>query len=202
MSKTAQAWRATRRATARQTIVRAAWAVVREEGLAGLSLRHLAERAGTTTPTIYAYFTSKDDIYDAMFEDAAGDFEAQMSRPGLSGDARDALAESLRRFIAFCTEDVARYQLLFERSIPGFRPSPAAYAPAVRALETARTLLALNGIHDPPQLDVWTALTTGIVSQQIANDPGGDRWTRLVDEVVSMFLDHMHNRTLTRGAVS
>ena len=31
---------------------------------------------------------------------------------------------------------------------------------------------------------------TGLVDQQISNDPGGDRWTRLVDDVVRMFLTH------------
>lgn len=202
MSNGDETWRSTRRATARQAIVRAAWAVAREDGLAGLSLRHLAQRAGTTTPTIYAYFTSKEDIYDAMFEDAAGEFEVHMSRPILSGDARGALAESFQRFLEFCIADVARYQLLFERAIPGFRPSPGAYAPAVRALETARSALALNGSHDPRQLDLWTALTTGLVSQQIANDPGGDRWTRLVDDAIAMFLDHVQTSTPVRGAVS
>ena len=35
---------------------------------------------------------------------------------------------------------------------------------------------------------MWTALTTGLVDQQISNDPGGDRWTRLIDDLVTMFL--------------
>ncbi len=29
---------------------------------------------------------------------------------------------------------------------------------------------------------------TGLTSQQIANDPGGDRWERLVDRAVAMLL--------------
>jgi hypothetical protein len=29
---------------------------------------------------------------------------------------------------------------------------------------------------------------TGLVDQQISNDPGGDRWIRLIDDVVVMFL--------------
>jgi hypothetical protein len=37
---------------------------------------------------------------------------------------------------------------------------------------------------------MWTALTTGLVSQQIANDPGGDRWVGLIDEAVAMFLGY------------
>lgn len=34
---------------------------------------------------------------------------------------------------------------------------------------------------------------TGLVDQQISNDPGGDRWTRLIDDVVAMFLAHCVN---------
>src|ERR1035438_8682924 len=60
-------WREGRRRSARDAIVRAAWTLVDEEGLAGLSLRDLARRAGITTPTVYAYFESKSAIYDAMF---------------------------------------------------------------------------------------------------------------------------------------
>jgi hypothetical protein len=31
---------------------------------------------------------------------------------------------------------------------------------------------------------------TGLVDQQISNDPGGDRWTRLIEDVVRMLLAH------------
>jgi hypothetical protein len=59
----------------------------------------------------------------------------------------------------------------------------------VGALEVTRELLARNGVHDPRHLDIWTAVTVGLVDQQVSNDPGGDRWSRLVDEVTQMFLD-------------
>ena len=84
--------------------------------------------------------------------------------------------------------DVARYQLLFQHSVPGFTPSPESYEVAVRALALARDLLARNGVHDPRHLDIWTAITTGLVGQQISNDPGGDRWIQLVEDVTRMFL--------------
>lgn len=190
MSKATVDWRRARQESARLAIVEAAWSAVREEGLAGLSLRDLARRAGTTTPTIYNYFASKTDIYDAMFEQAAAEFEAQMAQSEPAEDAQAALAESLRRFVEFCTADTARYQLLFQRTIPGFEPSPDAYAPAVRALEASKARLALHGFTSQRHLDLWTALTTGLVSQQIANDPDGDRWVRLTDEAVSMFAAH------------
>ena len=183
-------WRESRRRSARAAILDAAWAAVREEGLAALSLRDLARRSGITTPTVYAYFDSKNDIYDAMFGQAAEDFDAHMAAPHDTTDPRAALAAGVRRFVTFCTADPARYQLLFQRTLPGFEPSAASYAAAVRTLDRARELLALNGVTDERHVDMWTALTTGLVSQQIANDPDGDRWVRLVDDMVAMFLDH------------
>src|ERR1017187_5294152 len=111
-SLAAVGWREARRQSAREAIVDAAWEFVREEGLAGLSLRELGKRAGITTPTIYAYFASKDAIYDAMFGRAASEFADRTTQPYDSEDPREVLAEAVRRFVEFCTGDVARYQLL------------------------------------------------------------------------------------------
>jgi len=181
-------WREARRQSARAAIVDAAWAAVREEGLAALSLRNLARRAGITTPTVYAYFASKNDIYDAMFGQAAEEFSAHMAAPYDAGDPREVLTASARRFVEFCTSDLPRYQLLFQRTVPGFEPSAESFAPSVRALAGTRQRLADNGITDARCLDVWTALLAGLVGQQISNDPGGDRWVMLIDDIVSMFL--------------
>ena len=183
-------WRESRRQSARDAIVEAAWGLVHEEGLAALTLRDLARRAGITTPTVYAYFESKHAIYDAMFGQAASTFEADMAEPFDTDDPAEMLLARARRFVEFCTADVARYQLLFQHLIPGFEPSAESYAPAVRALEATRGLLALNGFTDPRQLDMWTALLNGIADQQISNDPGGDRWIRLIDDFVTMFSNH------------
>jgi AcrR family transcriptional regulator len=183
-------WRQARRRSARDAIVEAAWALVREEGLAGLALRDLARRAGISPPTVYAYFDSKDAIYDAMFGAAAAQFADRMAEPYQCEDPRERLVAGARRFAEFCTSDLERYQLLFQRCLPGFEPSPQSYAQALRALDGARDALALNGITDQRHLDLWTALITGLVSQQAANDPGGERWTGLIEESVAMFLAH------------
>lgn len=153
-------------------------------------MRDLAARAGITTPTIYAYFESKNDIYDAMFGDAAAEFEARMAAPYDTEDSAAVLVAGTLRFVQFCTEDVARYQLLFQRTIPDFEPSEESYAHAVMALEGTKRRLATVGVTDPKHVDLWTALTTGLVDQQVSNDPGGDRWARLVEDAVAMFLSH------------
>jgi AcrR family transcriptional regulator len=197
-------WRESRRLSARATIVEAAWSLVREQGLAALSLRDLARRAGITTPTVYAYFESKNAIYDAMFGQAAEEFAVCMEQPYQTDDPRTVMVIGVRRFVEFCTGDIPRYQLLFQRTIPGFEPSDASYAPAVRALAGARERLAVNGITDARHLDMWTALTTGLVDQQISNDTGGDRWARLVEDCVAMFLAYCQptGRTPRRRSTS
>ena len=183
-------WREDRRRSARDAIVRAAWVLVGEVGLAGLSLRDLARQAGITTPTVYAYFDSKNAIYDAMFGQAATEFTDRMAEPIDRDNPRDLLAGHVRRFVEFCTGDPPRYQLLFQRTLPGFDPSPESYAPAVRSLANVQRLLALNGITEARHLDLWTALITGLVDQQVSNDPGGDRWVGLIDESIDMYLAH------------
>ena len=191
-------WREGRRRAARDAIVRAAWTLVDEEGLAGLSLRDLARQAGITTPTVYSYFESKNAIYDAMFGQAAIEFVERMGEP-LDGDGpNEILGAYARRFVEFCTGNPTRYQLLFQRTLPGFEPSPESFAPAVRALANAQELLASHGITEERQVDLWTALITGLVDQQISNDPGGDRWTRLVDESVTMLLAHCRSNRVAR----
>jgi AcrR family transcriptional regulator len=185
-------WREARRRSAREAIVDAAWDLVHEGGLGALSLRDLAGRAGITTPTVYAYFDSKHAIYDAMFGRAAVEFADWMEQAFETTDPAAVLVVVGQRFVEFCIGDVARYQLLFQRVIPDFQPSPDSYAPAIRALDATRKCLAVNDITQPRHLDMYTALLNGLVAQQVANDPGGNRWARLTEEAVTMFLAHCH----------
>jgi hypothetical protein len=46
-------------------------------------------------------------------------------------------------------------------------------------------------VDDPEMLDLFTAVGTGLADQQLSNDPGGDRWIRLIDEAVEMFYEHI-----------
>jgi AcrR family transcriptional regulator len=188
LKKPAANWREARRENARAAVLTAAWELVRADGLAALSLRELARRAGITTPTVYAYFESKNAILDAMFAQAVQEFvDLKASLPETDDPAQDLLTEA-RAFVTFGVSDIPRYQLLFQHAVPGFTPSAESYELAVKALDVTRELLARNGVHDPRYLDIWTAVTTGIVDQQVSNDPGGDRWTRLTEDVTRMFL--------------
>jgi AcrR family transcriptional regulator len=144
-------------------------------------------------PSLYSYFGSKNAIYDAMFKQG---YEEMAERDAIFDPAGgpSVFKARVREFLKFCTEDPARYQLLFQRTLPGFTPSEDAYALALRVLERAYEALAASGVTAPAHRDLFTAFTSGLADQQIANDPGGDRWLRLVDEACDMFLAHV-NRT-------
>jgi AcrR family transcriptional regulator len=190
--------RSERHEATKAEILEAAWEIVRTEGLAALSLRDLARKVGMQAPSLYQYFGSKHAIYDAMFAQGYRDLlAARIERPAPAG-INDWLKDRARFFIQFCVDDPARYQLLFQRTIPGFEPSGESYALAVEALDEGRQALAAVGLTEPRHLDLWTALTTGLADQQISNDPGGDRWMRLIDEAIDMYVAHITTQTRRR----
>lgn len=183
--------RAERREAVIAEILEAAWAIARAEGLAGLSLRDLAARIGMRPPSLYWYFDSKLAIYDAMFVEGNRQLLARLDEQRSPDDPRAALRLGARVFVEFMMEDAQRYQLLFQRTIPNFEPSPEAYAVAMQVYDQMHDRFAASGFGDATAFDIWTALVSGLAAQQIANDPSGDRWLRLIDEVVDMYVDHI-----------
>jgi AcrR family transcriptional regulator len=183
--------RQARRDATKAEILEAAWEIVRAEGLAALSLRDLAKRVGMQAPSLYQYFESKNAIYDAMFAEGNRQLLARYGTLRRTDDPVRDLRAGARVFVEFCAEDAARYQLLFQRTIPGFEPSPESYAVAIEVFDLGRERLARAGFSEQRAMDLWTALVAGLSAQQIANDPGGTRWLRLIDEVVDMYIAHM-----------
>ena len=166
--------------------------MVRERGLTGLAMRDLGERVGMKAQSIYSYFDSKYEIYDAMFLEgyqAFAEVMADVDSPTVAvADPAGAAKYYAGLFFRFCTSDPVRYQLMFQRTIPGFVPSPDSWAVAVAVYERMITGMAAVGLTDPAWLDLFTAMLTGLTDQQISNDPGGQRWERLLDRAVDMLL--------------
>jgi AcrR family transcriptional regulator len=187
--------RARRRQATMERILDAAWDLAEEQGLAGISLRDLAARVDLRQPSLYSYFESKHALYDAMFAQGCAQILEAMRAAPVPADHRRMVKEMARRFASLAVENPARAQLLFQRTIPGFEPSPGSYKIAQELLDAGRDRLAKVGVTKPQHLDLYTAIISGITNQQLANDPGGTRWLRLVDESMDMFLDH----TLSNG---
>jgi AcrR family transcriptional regulator len=142
-------------------------------------------------PSLYSHFGSKHAIYDAMFGEAWSAYEQVKEREEahLSDDLRECAHLIARTFFDFAVADPVRYQLMNQRLIPDFEPSPENYAPAVRILEAGHEIVRERGLEDPDDFILLLAIITGLVDQQIANDPGGDRFSRLLPRAVDMWAD-------------
>ena len=103
-------------------IVDCAWKLAGEHGIAGVSLHALAREVGIRQPSLYGYFDSKDALYDAMFADGNRQLIEHLNALKVPRDGRAALKQWLSAFAGFALEDPARYELLFQRHIPGFTP--------------------------------------------------------------------------------
>jgi AcrR family transcriptional regulator len=194
--------RARRREETRRRILAAAWALSAERGLTGWTLRELGAAVGLRAPSLYGYAASKNDLFDLMFADGY----RQLLREVEELPARDGPGDRLRDvaggFVRFAVADPARFQLLFQYSAPGFVPSEESMALARRVLDEGVHALAEAGVTEPADVDLWTAVLTGLASQQVANDPGGDRWLRLVDLAVDRFLGSRQAGSLPAAASS
>jgi AcrR family transcriptional regulator len=184
--------RAERREATRREILDAAWEIARRDGLSAVTLREVAGRIGMRSPSLYTHFDSKNSIYDAMFAQSWGELGAVFDAIApLPAAPRSALLVVIEAFFDFAVADLARYQLMNQRTIPGFRPSDEAYAASVAVYERLRAVLGGRGVRAQGDLDLWTGMTAGFIDQQLANDPGGTRWREQLPRLLDMYCDEV-----------
>ena len=149
-------------------------------------------------PSLYEYFDSKHALYDAMFADGNRQLLERLEALTLPRDPRAALKKHMGAFIAFALEDPARCELLFERHVPGFTPSPESYALAEEALGRAVKLMNEAGVTHQGDIDCIVAMVAGLMEAQLSNDPGGNRWTRHLNRLVDLYVDDAIKRSTRR----
>ncbi|MDQ6936350.1 MAG: TetR/AcrR family transcriptional regulator [Actinomycetota bacterium] len=184
---------AERRSATRREIVDAAWEIARRDGLAAVTLREVASLVGMQSPSLYTHFASKNAIFDAMFGQAWAEFLAVSDHleQSIPKAPRKALLVMVRAFVDFALADPARFQLMNQRVVPDFEPTADAYAPSLRVMALFRERLARIGVRADVDVDLCVAIIGGLVDAQLANDPGGARWTRQLRRAMDMFADEV-----------
>lgn len=192
--------RTRRRQETIEEILEVAISLMETDGVAALSLSAVARRLGMQPPSLYQYFPSKMAIYDALFQRGAELVLAvQQEAVARAAADEDVLAVGTTAFLRWCLDHQVYSQLLFWRTIPGFEPSPQAFAPAQESIEHVRQ--HLQALVDAGRLQpdaageegiaLLTSLTGGLLSQQIANQPDASfedgRFSRLLPVVIEMF---------------
>ncbi|MEI8410091.1 MULTISPECIES: TetR/AcrR family transcriptional regulator [unclassified Kribbella] len=192
--------RTRRRQETIEEILEVAIGLMETEGVAALSLSAVARRLGMQPPSLYQYFPSKMAIFDALFQRGAELVLAvQREAVATAAEDEDPLELGINAFCRWCLQHPVYSQLLFWRTIPGFEPSPEAFEPAKEAIEELRQLLQeavdAGRLHPDAAGDeaiaLFTSLTAGVLSQQIANQPNASfeegRFSRLLPVVLEMF---------------
>ncbi|GAA1662594.1 TetR/AcrR family transcriptional regulator [Kribbella yunnanensis] len=197
--------RTRRRQETIEEILTAAIELMEAEGVASLSLSAVARQLGMQPPSLYQYFPSKMAIYDALFQRGAEFFrEARLEANAAANtdDIRELDIIAVTAFSRWCMENPVYSQLLFWRTVPGFEPSPEAFAPAQETLEDLRQHLqaGVDQGHLRPEaateegLALYTSITSGLVSQQLANEPHASfedgRFVRLLPTALDMFYQY------------
>jgi len=183
-------------------ILEAARAIMREEGVAALSMHELARRMDMRAPSLYNYFSSKMEIYDALFrlgftlwKDILDTLETE------SHNIRDELRNVITSYMTFALENPELYQLCFERPVPGFIPSQESLDLSFGVLNASRqrikhfkqelqTNLTVNQI-----VDLVIAIAHGLTAMHLANEPhlpvGRGRFGSLIPAAMSMLEAHL-----------
>lgn len=178
----------------RAAIVDEAWRLAGEEGLSGVSMRALAARVGLRQPSLYAYFETKRDIYDAMYAEANDRLWTRLCALVLPRDALRAVKIVASEIVDFATENPVMAEVMFARTVPGFEPSPGAYKAAVEWDTWVRAVLARAGATTQRLQDAFVVIVAGVISVQNANDPGGERWKAPLGWMIEMYLHELERQ--------
>jgi AcrR family transcriptional regulator len=162
-----------RRARAEREILDAAWAEMASTGVAALSVREVARSVGIRQQSLTYYFPTKQSLLDALFADGFADLRAAFDRLPSPKDPVQGVVDIAVAFVDFCVARPAGYHLMFQGTVPGFRPSEESHAIALGALEELIGRLAAAGVAHEADLALVRSVMSGIAAEQIANDPAG-----------------------------
>jgi len=170
-------------AETRQRIVRAAWSVIAERGLGGLTTRRVASEAGISHGMCHYHFGNKDDLVLAVVDQARPYWIDPMERlVAAPGTAQQRLDAVIRWMAEPATREVMRVHLqlmaqseysepLRERMAAEYARWQRAYVDLFRQLEREGQLRA--GV-DAERVGVAFATMADALVDQQSLDPGLD----------------------------
>lgn len=112
--------------TSRQDVLDAALDLLREEGVAGLSMRRLGRRLGTSYQVIYTRVGGKGDIVRALHDQALDGLQQRIEGLATEPGSRGHVHELAQTYLAWAIDDPVRFELAFARPIPEFFRDAAA----------------------------------------------------------------------------
>jgi AcrR family transcriptional regulator len=160
----------------RDRIFTAAKAVLDRDGLPGLTIRKVADRAGLSPMAMYRHFADKDALLNALMDDGLAAWE-KIARSIRATDPIEWLTALAEAFLEFALTEPHRFDAAFFLPAPRARQYPddfiAGRSPVVAMALVRIDQARANGrLGDRPALEValaLSALVQGLVSMYRAN---------------------------------
>lgn len=189
-----------------QSILDAARAIMREEGVAALSMQELARRMDMRAPSLYNYFTGKMDLYDALFRLGFRLWEDYLTRMSEgSSSFQDEVHNVFKCYMSFALENPELYQLCFERPVPGFVPSQESLElsfgilnRASRQVEHYRNEIDTD-LTTEQIVNIVIAISHGLTSLHLANEPHLPVGQGRFGSLIPVALDMIEKSILVKG---
>jgi len=122
----------------RERLVAAGLLVLDRHGPAELTVRRIAEVAGSSTMGVYTKFESRAGILEAIYRRGFQLLRAALAAVPEDPDPLRRILDLALAYRRFALANVALYAFMFERPVPDFDPSPALRR---EALETTFRML-------------------------------------------------------------
>lgn len=153
----------------RQSLIKAGGALLREHGVAALTLRGTAREAGVSATATYRHFADKEALLTAIAADGFAALEAALRAADQHPDDRTALRQQGVAYVQFAIANPNLVRLMFSGTIDRAAISPTTFA--VLADRAARCAGAENA--EILALASWSivhGLATLILDQRIKTD--------------------------------
>lgn len=180
--------------------------IMREEGVAALSMQELARRMDMRAPSLYNYFSGKSEIYDTLFRLGITLYDNHMKELTRGAESlKDELRISIEGYMSFALQNPELYQLCFERPVPGFVPSEQSLELSFGVLQQFYD--RVEQMRDAFQTDLPSheivdtiiVLTHGLTALHLANEPHLPMGQGRFGSLIPVFVSLIENAWLTQG---
>jgi AcrR family transcriptional regulator len=134
------------------TLMKAARALFLAEGMAGLSVRRIAERAGMSTMAVYSHFGGKDGIIGALYDEGFDTLRSAQARVPVTRSAIDRVLGLCRAFRNTAATHPHHYALMLGAHSGSFTPSLASAERATATMSPLREAVSATK-RTPPDIE-------------------------------------------------
>jgi AcrR family transcriptional regulator len=138
----------------RQRILETARALLDEQGVAGLSLREVARRAGVTHQAPYHHFADRESILAELVTQGFDELERRLAKAhARPGDAAATLIASCQAYVGFAIDQPGVFRIMFRPDLCDTARFPQAVEAGQRAhAELLHLVRLVHGGSDDPAL--------------------------------------------------